>query len=212
MSNRIFVACIWWILIIVAIATTGCSPGSGPARSAAAAGAADTGVLQGSLRIRRDEARNRVWVLGLDGVRVYDAGSKRIIRRIGLPNWSVARFICAPDMALDRSGSALVSSNVQARLWRIDADSFEVKEHDISLHGREQWDVGFGALAVGANGTLFALTATGGSLWKIDTATASASMIEHEGPPLRGCAFTTQFLNDFERSRKPWTRPSPHQN
>jgi hypothetical protein len=165
-----------------------------------------------ALRIRTDTARNRVWVLGLDDVRVYDTAKKKLIRRIELPNWSVARFICAPDMVLDSSGSAIISSNVQARLWRIDADSFEVKEHEISLHGREQWDTGFGALAFGADGALYALTSSAGSLWKIDVAKASAGMIEPDSPSSKACAFTTQFLNDFERSRKPWTRPSPHQN
>jgi hypothetical protein len=115
-------------------------------------------------------------------------------------------------MVLDSSGSAIISSNVQARLWRIDAESFDVKEHEISLHGREQWDTGFGALAFAADGTLYALTSSAGSLWKIDVAKASAGMIEPDSPPSKACAFTTQFLKDLERSRKPWTRPLPHQN
>jgi hypothetical protein len=142
-------------------------------------------------------------VLGLDNVRVYDTVKKKLIRRIELPNWSVARIVCMPDMALDRSGSAYISSNAQPRLWRIDADSFEVKEHEISLHGREQWDTGFGALVFAAEGALYALTSSAGSLWKIDVATASAGMIDPDNPPSRACAFSTQFLKDIERSRKP---------
>ena len=146
-------------------------------------------------------------MLGLDNVRVYDTVKKKLIRRIELPNGSVARFICDPDMVLDSSGSAFISSNVQAKLWRIDADSFEVKEHEISLHGREQWDIGFGALAFAADGALYALTSSAGSLWKIDIAKASASTIDPDNPPSRACALTAQFLKDFERSRKPWTLP-----
>ena len=203
MSNRIIIACIMWISIFAAIVMSGCSSESAPARSTATARAAPADVLNNGLRIRRDEARNRIWLLGLDGVRVYDSVNGQLIRTIELPNWSVARFICDPDMVLDSSGSAFISSNVQARLWRIDADGFEVKEHEISLHGREQWETGFGALAFAADGALYALASSAGSLWKIDVAKASASMIEPNNPPSRACAFTTQFLNNLERSQKP---------
>ena len=220
MSNGIVSVCSWLTVVLSVAVTTGCSNEGNPARSAMAAPAGNDNALPetsavggwDALRARTDTARNRLWVLGLDNVRVYDTVKKKLIRRIELPNWSVARIVCMPDMALDRSGSAFITSNVQARLWRIDADSFEVKEHEISLHGREQWDTGFGALVFAAEGTLYALTSSAGSLWKIDVATASASMIDPGNPPSRACAFATQFLNDFERSRKPWTRPSPQQN
>lgn len=200
MSNRIIIASIWWTMIFAAFVVAGCSQERNPAQGPAAFRAGNVDVLHDGLSIRRDAARNRIWLLGLDDVRVYDAESKRLIRKIALPSWSVARFICDPDMVLDSSGSAIISSNVQARLWRVDADSFEVKEHGISLQGREQWDVGFGALAFAPDGTLLALTSSGGSIWKIDVARASASMIQPNNPPSRACAFTTQFLKDFERS------------
>jgi hypothetical protein len=206
MSNRIIIACIGWIAIFAAMEMTGCSQEKMSVQRPAAVRPGGSDVLRDSYRIRRDAARNRIWLLGLDDVRVYDAGSKRLITKIALPGWSVARFACDPDMVLDGSGSAIISSNVQARLWRIDADSFEVKEHEISLHGRELWDIGFGALAFAADGTLYALTSSAGSLWKIDVAKASAVMIDPDNPPSKACAFTAQFLNDFERSQKPWTR------
>jgi hypothetical protein len=218
--TRAGAVCGWWILLVAVTVMAGCGnerdPARGPAAGRAGKGYAPAETYwageRDTLRTRTDAARNRLWVLGLDDVRVFDTVKKRLIRKIVLPNWSVARFICDPDMVLDSSGSAIISSNVQARLWRIDADSFEVKEHEISLHGREQWDTGFGALAFAADGALYALTSSAGSLWKIDVAKASASMIEPNNPPSRACAFTTQFLRDFERSRKPWTRPSPQQN
>jgi len=194
---------IWMVLFLVASVMAGCGKEGNP----------EYGLDErGALRVKTDPARSRVWVLGLDNVRVYDTVKKRLIRQIELPSWSVARLVCMPDMALERSGSAFISSNAQSRLWRIDADSFEVKMHEISLHGREQWDIGFGALAFAADGALYALTSSVGSLWKIDVAKASASMIEPNNPPSKACAFTAQFLKDFERSRKPWTRPSPQQN
>jgi hypothetical protein len=140
------------------------------------------------LRIRLDTTRNRLWVLGVDDVRVYDTTKKQLARRIELPGWSVGLSVCMPDLALDRSGSALVSSNVQPRLWRIDAESFEVKAHEISLQERETWDTGFGALAFGADGALFALTSSAGSLWKIDIGKARARMIRLDVPVFKVCA------------------------
>lgn len=176
MRHRIIIAAIFWISIFTAT-ITGCSPESGPEQNAATVRSAYAFVLHDGLRFRRDEARNRVWLLGLDNVRVYEGDSKRLIREIALPNWSVARFACDPDIVLDGSGSAIISSNVQARLWRIHADTFHVSEYQIALEGRERWDVGFGALVVGDDGTLLALTSVSESLWRIDLKKGSARMI-----------------------------------
>jgi len=197
------------ILLFAVGIVAGCSNEGNPTQGATAGHAGNNKALlekygigkRDALRVRTDTARSRLWVLGLDNVRVYDTVKKKLIRRIELPNGSVARFICDPDMVLDSSGSAFISSNVQAKLWRIDVDSFEVNEHEISMLGRERWDVGFGALTFAADGTLLALTSTAGTLWKIDVATASAGMIEPNNPPSNGCAFTAQLLQDFERSR-----------
>lgn len=140
-----------------------------------------------TLRSTMDPARGRLWVLTLDDVRVYDIRSRRLMRKIVLPNWSVANHVCMPDLALDRSGSAWVSSNVLSRLWRVDADDFKSSEHEIRLQDRERWELGFGALTFGADGTLFALSSTAGTLWKIDSRQATARMIELDAPLLNVC-------------------------
>lgn len=201
MRNRIIIAGIWWAMILAAFVVAGCGNEGISAQGPAPGRAGNGDILRDGIRIRRDEARNRIWLLGLDDVRVYDSVNRRLIRKIVLPNWSVARFICEPDMALDSSGSAVISSNVQPKLWRIEADSFEVKQHEISLLGRERWDVGFGALALSADGTLYALTSSAGLSWKIDVARASAAMIEPNNPASNACAFSSQFMKDIERSR-----------
>ncbi len=144
-----------------------------------------------AFRIKTDAARNRLWVLGPDDVRVYDSAKKRLIRKIALPNWSTARFVCPPDMVLDPSGSALVSSNAQSRLVRIDASSFELTEYEIRLHEKEQWDTGFGALVFGNDGALFAVTSSAGSLWKIDLGKASARTVALNTPILNACTLTS---------------------
>jgi len=180
-------------MLLVAGLVAGCGKAGGP----------ETAREEGSLRSRTDTVRGRLWVLGLDDVRVYDVASGRLIRQITLPNWSVARFVCQPDLALDRSGAATVSSNVQARLWRIDAGSFEVKEREIVLQGRERWDTGFGALAFSANGTLFGVTVSAGSLWRIDPDKGSASLLDATTAYANTCELASRLVNDFERRYKP---------
>lgn len=186
-------------LLLATVVAAGC----GNEGNRAQGKAAGVAVERDALRVRTDTARSRLWVLGLDDVRVYDVASKRLIRQIPLPGWSVARFICDPDLVLDGSGSAIVSSNVQSRLWRVDGGTFQVKEQVISLRERERWDIGFGALAFAADGSLFAVTATANSLWKIDLAGAKGSLVETYHPPLQACAVTAQSVNRPERSRKP---------
>ena len=192
MSNRIIIACIWWTVIVTAMAMAGCSQEGVQAQGPTASRGSDGEVLRAGFRIRRDAARNRIWLLGLENVRVYDGQSQRLIRTIALPGWSVARFACDPDIVLDSSGSAIVSSNTQARLWRIDAASFEVSEHAIALEGREHWDVGFAALAVGVDGTLLALTSVSESLWRIDLAKGGARMVTPTTARLSLCGLTLQ--------------------
>ncbi|MGH8622792.1 MAG: hypothetical protein ACRET3_11680, partial [Burkholderiales bacterium] len=192
MSKQIIIASMLWILILAAIVVTGCSQETVPAQGPAAFRGGDGEVLGAGFRIRRDAVRNRIWLLGLDNVRVYDGQSKRLIRTIALPSWSVARFACDPDIVLDGSGSAIVSSNTEARVWRIDADSFEVSEHPITLEGRERWDVGFGALAVSADGTLLALTSVSESLWRIDLGQGSARVVMPTTAVRNMCGLTLQ--------------------
>ena len=165
---------------------------------------------QDVLRVRKDLVRNRLWVLTSSEVRVYNtaATGKRLIRTIALPNWSVVgyRNVCMPDLVLDRSGSAFIASNGQARLMRIDADRFALKDYAISFRERDGMDIGFGALAFAADGALFARTTPGGMLWKIDLARSSATMTDVvKKLPADQCAITTQpvttqLLTDFERS------------
>jgi hypothetical protein len=161
-----------------------------------------------ALRLRADAPRNRLWVLALDEVRVYDTArmSKRLIRKIALPSWSVAGFraVCMPDMALDAAGAAVISSNAQARLLRISGDNFALTDHAISFHEGGQRDSGFGALAFAADGTLYARTTPGGLLWKIDINKASAIMSPLNNKlPLDECLITTPLLNGFERNQQP---------
>lgn len=218
MSKRIVSIRGWLILLFTVTAIAGCGDIEKSSQNSSA-GHADSADLrldsQGInerdvLRIREDLPRNRLWVLTLDEVRVYNTATtgKRLIRKIALPNWSVVGFrnFCMPDMALDRAGSAFISSNGQSRLLRIDADRFDLKDYAISFHQREGLDIGFGALTFAADGTLFARTTPGGLLWEIDINKAHAVMSHlNKKLPLDECAITTQstttqLLDGFGRS------------
>lgn len=184
----------WLMVSAVLLAAGGC--GNEVNRSVGA----EARVEQDALRVRADAKRGRLWVLGLDDLRVYDSAGKRLIRKVELPGWSVARFICDPDLALDASGSAIVSSNAQPRLWRVDGNSFAVSEQVMVLQEREHWDIGFGALAFAPDGTLYAMTSIANSLWKVDAAGADASLVESYHAPLKTCALTAQILGRLERA------------
>jgi hypothetical protein len=209
MGKRIVSASGLGLLFLAAIGATACSTGADPHQGPAASRTGDAQRLaagygmdvRDALRVKTDTARNRLWVLGVDGVRVYDSTTRVLVRAIALPNWSVSKYECAPDLVLDSSGSALVSSNVQPTLWRIQGASFEVTEHAISLVGKERWDIGFGPLAFGANGYVYGLTSNGISLWKIDLPGAKASMMESYLPPLQSCTLSKLSLDRSERNR-----------
>jgi hypothetical protein len=131
-----------------------------------------------ALRIKVDTTRNRLWVLGLKHVYVYDITGKQLIRRVALPDWSVAGFVCSPDMALDSSGAAYIASNADSTLWKIDAEDFGIKAQELTLRAGANRDIGFGALTFAGDGALYAITAHEGSLWRIDVERAHANKVE----------------------------------
>src|SRR6266851_4432533 len=119
--------------------------------------------------VRADPARNRLWVLDHEVISVYDNTNGRRLRRIVLPEWIVLpkHYSCLPDLALDSSGTAFVSSNVLPVLWRI----------ELVLDTDTDKDVGFTGLSFAGDGTLLAAGAMAAALWQIDTSAASARKI-----------------------------------
>jgi hypothetical protein len=211
MSNRIVSMGSSLVLLFAVAVIAACGDTGKPSTNSAGRGNELSEANGGGdvLRAREDPVRNRLWVLTLNEVRVYNtaATGKRLIRTIALPAWSVVGFhnVCMPDLVLDRSGSAFIASNAQPRLIRIDGDRFALEDYTIGFREREGMDIGFGALAFAADGTLLARTTPGGMLWKIDVAHASASKTDFvKKLPADPCVITTQpmttqLLNDFER-------------
>lgn len=132
------------------------------------------------LRVERVDAQgNRRWVLNQEGLSVYDQTNGRRLRRITLPDWTLAgpSDACAPDLVLDASGAAIVSSNVVPVLWRIDPQRFDVRLISLTLQDDADKDVGFTRLFAVGDGTLLANGATFDSLWRIDLTARTAARV-----------------------------------
>ena len=143
--------------------------------------------------IRTDAARNRLWLLDHEALELYDNTNGRRLRRIILPDWVLLgkRYSCPPDLALDSAGAVFVSSTLLPVLWRIGPQRFEVTRIELALDADADKDVGFTGLSFAGDGTL--LAAGFGSLWRIDTGTASARKIATY-PVLAGACDPTALL------------------
>ena len=143
----------------------------------------------GALRAKPDAIRDRLWVLELDHVDVYDRQTDSLIHRVELPPWTVADFVCPPDIAFDRMGTAYISHNAEPKLWQIDPDTYQLKEHRLRLLQRESLDIGLTRLRFAADGTLFAGASLGGLQWRIDLGSATAQLVDVLGSMTDECGF-----------------------
>ena len=141
-----------------------------------------------ALRIQVDTRRNRVWVLSLNGVYVYDSRTRKLVKRVVLPDWTVVKegFVCGPDLVLAASGAALVTSKIMPIIWEIDAESMAVREHNLALDADNDKDFGFTALSPGPGGReLLGVSSPLGIVWRIDLAAGNAQKVQFS-KPMRG--------------------------
>jgi hypothetical protein len=139
------------------------------------------------LRTIHDASRNRVWVLESDALYLHQGAQKQ---RYELPGWVYASepYACSPDVAVDAQGAAVVSSNVVPVLWRVEPAKGQVTRHELALDADSDKDVGFSGLAyVPEQGVFFAVSATYGSLWRIDTLLRRAQKIPVSTPLRDAC-------------------------
>ena len=130
------------------------------------------------LRTVHDAARHRTWVLESDGLYMQEGALKK---RFVLPGWTYVKepYACAPALAIDAQGAAVISSNVVSRLWRVDPAS-GVTTHDPVLDADTDKDVGFTGLTYD-QGMFYAVSAVHGSLWRIDPLLRRAQKISRKG-------------------------------
>ena len=139
------------------------------------------------LRTVHDAARNRVWVLERDALYLHDGAQKK---RYELPGWVyvIDAYACAPDVALDAQGAAVVTSNVVPVLWRVEPATAQVTKHELVPDADADKDVGFNGLAYASDqGVFFAVSATYGSLWRIDPLLRRAQKISVSLPLRDAC-------------------------
>jgi len=141
-----------------------------------------------AFRVQVDASRNRVWVLSLKGVYIYESRTRKLIKRVELPNWVMVKeaFVCGPDLVLAASGTGYVTSNIQPIIWEIDAETLTVREHVLALDADKDKDFGFSALSFGAGGRdLLGVSSPLGIVWRIDLAADTAQMARSP-KPIRG--------------------------
>jgi streptogramin lyase len=142
------------------------------------------------VRTVQDASRDRVWVLESDALYLHEGAQKR---RFELPGWVYVTdaYACAPAVALDAQGAAVVTSNVVPVLWRIDPAKAQVTSHELTLDADADKDVGFSGLAYAPEqGVFYAVSATYGSLWRIDPLLRRAQKIPVSTPLRDACGLT----------------------
>ncbi len=131
--------------------------------------------------VQEDASHTQRWLLEKDVVTVSRADSAGIVRRLVLPDGVFAYLPyapCPPAMILDKSGAAIISSNVLPILWRVDPQTFQVQRYELELDHDGGQDVAFSALvAAPEQGILYATSATMDALWRIDLGSAKAQRI-----------------------------------
>ena len=144
------------------------------------------------LRTVQDASRNRVWVLESDALYLHDGAQKT---RFELPGWIYATdaYACAPDVAVDPQGAAIVTSNVVPVLWRVEPAKAQVTRHELVLDADADKDVGFTGLAYAPDqATFFAVSGIYGSLWRIDPLLRRAQKIRLSTPLRDACGLAVE--------------------
>ena len=180
-------------LAITLFSIAGCDIGAAPRPAAKAAHDVRQFQLP-SGRYRIDPERNRVWLLTLEGVFVYDLSRPERIA-VSLPDWlSVSTsYVCPPDLALGPSGEAVITSNIVPTLWRIDPDTLAVSVHPLALDADNDKDVGFSGLAYSPqHGAFLAASYSHGSLWRIDPLFKGAQKLRLSAPIPEACGLAVQ--------------------
>ena len=156
---------------------------------------ATTSLAQPS-RIVRDEPRNNLWVLDSAAVYLHDAKTRALKQRFELPGWMNASeaYACSPDLAVDAHGAAVVTSNIVPVVWRVEPSTAQVTRHELALDADNDKDVGFTKLVYARHQRAFiAVSATYGSIWRIDPQLRSAQKVGQTAAPERGCLQTNSL-------------------
>ena len=144
------------------------------------------------LRTMPDASRNRVWVLEREAIYLHDGAQTK---RFELPGWVYVSegYACAPDVAVDAQGAAVVSSNIVPVVWRVEPASGRVTRHELVLDADTGKDVGFTGFTYSADqDAFFAVSGIHGSLWRIDPLLRRAQKIPVSAPLVDACGLAVE--------------------
>ena len=115
-------------------------------------------VSESNVRYQVDAAHGRIWWLTREGVFLRDA---RTPQRIAVPipgwQWAGEPYGCLPALALGPNGEALVTSDVESTVWKIDPETLAVSMHVLAPDADLDKDVGYTALTYSSeHGAFFA--------------------------------------------------------
>jgi hypothetical protein len=146
------------------------------------------------LRFQKDDARQRGWLLTRSGVLAFDLKTGKTTAHVRLPGWTWAgeAFSCLPDLALGPKGEALVTSNVEPTLWRVDPLTLAVTRHELVLDAERDKDVGFTGLVYSSGQGAFFAVSDFGALWRIDPLLRRAQKIELSAPMGKACGIAVR--------------------
>jgi hypothetical protein len=158
-------------------------------------------VSQSNVRYQVDAANGRIWWLTPEGVFVHDAKLPQKVA-VPIPGWQFAGepYGCLPALALGPNGEALVTSDVESTVWKIDPDTLAVSKHVLAADADLDKDVGYTALAYSTeHAAYFAISGLQGSLWKIDSSLTQAQKIALSAPMPKACGVAVSAPQKAER-------------
>lgn len=165
-----------------------------PSRAAAAAS-------ERNVRYQVDAAHGRIWWLTPEGVYVHDAKMPQKVA-VPIPGWQWAGepYGCFPALALGPNGEALVTSDVESTVWKIDPDTLAVSMHVLAPDSDLDKDVGYTGLVYSSEAAaFFAVSGMHGSLWRIDPALTQAQKVAVSAPMPRACGVAVRAPQKAER-------------
>ncbi len=158
-------------------------------------------VSESSVRYQVDAANGRIWWLTREGVYVHDAKMPQKVA-VPIPGWQFAGepYGCLPALALGPNGEALVTSDVESTVWKIDPDTLAVSRHVLAPDADLDKDVGYTGLVYSSeHAAYFAISGLQGSLWKIDPSLTRAQKIAVSAPMPKACGVAVSAPQKAER-------------
>lgn len=148
--------------------------------------------LRQAIRLKVDEPRDRLWILGHGMLHLHRLSTGLSIRSLPVPARRLWAASCLPDLAIDRDGRPVISDTDELRLLVVGGEAESLEEQPLlgvpgGLHG------GLSALAFTPDMRfLLAASAQSGALLRVDPRGVDVTVVSRPGtfPGACGMALT----------------------